>query len=78
MAKKNWRAVAEERKQYPGVPLLVTKPDPSTSLNLTLLEKLKAAAEKEGLVAEIKYLRTRGRTQGLWVTWPADPPQDRG
>ena len=76
MAKKNWRAVAEERKQYPGVPLLVTKPDPSTALNFKLLEQLKAAAEKEGLVAEIKYLRSKGSSSGLWVWWPAPPPQN--
>lgn len=72
MARKTWSAVAKERKQYPGVPLLVTKPEPSTSLNLPLLAKLKMLAEREGLHTVIKPLIAGRRPMGLWVYWPQD------
>ncbi len=72
MARKTWSAVAKERAQYPGVPLLVTKPEPSTSLNMRLLTKLKALAENEGLHAEIKPLREGHRPSGLYVTWTGE------
>lgn len=70
MPKKTWAEVAKERKQYPGVPLLVTKPEPKTSLNLPLLTKLMSLAQREGLTAEIKPLREGRRPLGLWVYWP--------
>ncbi len=70
MARKSWAAYAATRKDLPGVWECVTRPTPDTALDPDRLAYLKARAESEGLVAEIRPLVQGRRPQGLWVAWP--------